>query len=135
MFYNRYLVTTFTDDCKEVLISEVDPSSLCDHTQCKLYIVSGFIVDLSVPEYVTDHYVATKKIPYWQVKNMHNAELTYHSGSVSDNRGSVWNLSRLEKVKREIIPIPMPKVRKGTELQFFGGSWEKYTTRGWVKVV
>lgn len=50
---------------------------------------------------------------------------------------SVWTdsgiLGNTKAVRVETAPIPRPKVRKGIEVRFTRGRWEKYLkTKGWV---
>lgn len=43
------------------------------------------------------------------------------------------NGERTEAIKVETLDIPAPKVRKGIEVRFRNGSWEKYLkSEGWV---
>ena len=38
-------------------------------------------------------------------------------------------------IHNKIIPIPAPKVRKGIEVRYYNGRWQKYLkTKGWVTI-
>ena len=44
------------------------------------------------------------------------------------------NGGRTQAIKREIEPIPCPRVRAGIETRYRSGRWEKYLKReGWVR--
>jgi hypothetical protein len=42
-------------------------------------------------------------------------------------------LGQTQCTKQEVIPIPAPKVRKGIEVRWYNGKWQKYLkSSGWV---
>lgn len=41
------------------------------------------------------------------------------------------NGGQTKSIRMDKLPIPAPKVRKGTETRYRNGQWEKYTAKGW----
>lgn len=43
------------------------------------------------------------------------------------------NGGQTRPIANETVPLPCPKVRKGTEVRYHNGRWEKYLkTKGWI---
>lgn len=58
---------------------------------------------------------------------------TWHTARPADRRSSGSVYAGGEAVYHEEVPVPCPKVRRGVEVRWHLGAWEKLSKRGWVR--